>query len=57
VLGWWFVLQLFHGVAQQGTHVNGGVAYWAHVGGFVFGMVATWLLGDRVKPKPTAIAV
>jgi membrane associated rhomboid family serine protease len=57
VLGWWFVLQLFHGVAQQGTHVNGGVAYWAHVGGFVFGMGATWLLGDRVKPKPTAIAV
>jgi membrane associated rhomboid family serine protease len=57
VLGWWFVLQLFHGVAQQGTHVNGGTAYWAHVGGFVFGMGATWLLGDRVKPKPTAIPV
>jgi membrane associated rhomboid family serine protease len=56
VLGWWFILQLFHGVAQQGTQVNGGVAYWAHVGGFVFGMVATWLLGDRVKPARTTIA-
>jgi membrane associated rhomboid family serine protease len=57
VLGWWFIVQLFHGVQTQGTHVNGGVAYWAHVGGFVFGMVATWLLGDRVKPRPTTIAV
>ena len=57
VLGWWFIVQLFHGVQTQGIHVNGGVAYWAHVGGFVFGMVATWLLGDRVKPRPTTIAV
>jgi membrane associated rhomboid family serine protease len=24
--------------------MGGGVAYWAHVGGFVFGMGATWLL-------------
>jgi membrane associated rhomboid family serine protease len=28
----------------MGTQVGGGVAYWAHVGGFVFGMAATWLL-------------
>ena len=39
----WFVLQLFSGVGEMGTQVGGGVAYWAHVGGFVFGMAATWL--------------
>ena len=40
----WFVLQLFSGVGEMGTQVGGGVAYWAHVGGFVFGMAATGLL-------------
>ena len=44
VLLGWFVLQLFSGVGEMGTQVGGGVAYWAHVGGFVFGMAATWLL-------------
>ena len=38
----WFVLQLFSGVGGMGNQIGGGVAYWAHVGGFVFGMAATW---------------
>ena len=43
VLGIWFVMQLFSGVGGLGTAVNGGVAYWAHVGGFGFGAVVAWL--------------
>jgi membrane associated rhomboid family serine protease len=43
VLGAWFVLQLFSGVGGLGAQVNGGVAYWAHVGGFVFGLAVTAL--------------
>jgi membrane associated rhomboid family serine protease len=43
VLGAWFVLQLFSGVGDMGGDVGGGVAYWAHVGGFAFGLAATWL--------------
>jgi len=44
VLGFWFVLQLFSGVGSLGADVNsGGVAYWAHVGGFAFGAAVTWL--------------
>ena len=39
----WFVLQLFSGVGGMGNQIGGGVAYWAHVGGFVFGMAAAWL--------------
>jgi membrane associated rhomboid family serine protease len=35
VLGLWFVMQLFSGVFAGG----GGIAWWAHVGGFVFGMI------------------
>jgi membrane associated rhomboid family serine protease len=44
VLGIWFVLQLFSGVGQIGSEVNGGVAYWAHVGGFAFGLLVGFLL-------------
>jgi membrane associated rhomboid family serine protease len=53
VLGAWFVLQLFSGVGGIGADVSGGVAYWAHVGGFVFGLAATWLFfRDRGGPRP-----
>jgi membrane associated rhomboid family serine protease len=61
VLGFWFVLQLFTGVGSLGADVNGGVAYWAHVGGFAFGAAVTWLFfrgrGERqaqreVPPRP-----
>jgi membrane associated rhomboid family serine protease len=43
VLGAWFVLQLFSGVGSIGIDVGGGVAYWAHVGGFAFGAIVAWL--------------
>jgi len=39
VLGFWFVIQLFSGVGSIGAEEVGGVAYWAHVGGFVAGFV------------------
>jgi membrane associated rhomboid family serine protease len=36
MLGYWFVAQLVGGVGSIGAH-GGGVAFWAHVGGFVAG--------------------
>ncbi len=44
VLGLWFVLQLFEGVAALGGADVGGVAVWAHVGGFVAGMLMAKLM-------------
>ncbi len=44
MLGLWFALQLFNGVATTGQ--SGGVAYWAHAGGFVAGfalVLPLWL--------------
>lgn len=40
VLGFWFVLQLFNGLLSLGTmHLaTGGVAWFAHIGGFVAGL-------------------
>ncbi len=43
VLGIWFLLQVFSGVGQLGSELNGGVAFWAHVGGFAFGAIVAWL--------------
>ena len=44
VLVGWFVLQLFSGVGEMGRELGGGgVAYWAHVGGFAFGLAVTWI--------------
>ncbi|MGQ9674263.1 MAG: rhomboid family intramembrane serine protease [Chloroflexota bacterium] len=49
MLGIWFVSQLTSGLAAitEVSQATGGVAWWAHVGGFVFGMVVTPFL-----PKP-----
>ncbi len=45
-LGFWFVLQAFSGVAALETSSeSGGVAYWAHAGGFVFGALLGVLMG------------
>jgi membrane associated rhomboid family serine protease len=55
VLGGWFVLQLFQGVGSLGARVGGGVAYWAHVGGFAFGVLAALALyrGRRGPATPS----
>ena len=51
----WFVLQLFSGVGEMGRAVGGGVAYWAHVGGFAFGVLVTWLFfRNRGRRAPAA---
>ncbi|MDD4343164.1 MAG: rhomboid family intramembrane serine protease [Eubacteriales bacterium] len=48
-IGLWFFLQVFLGVSELGlTQVAGGVAWWAHIGGFLFGaiMVRLYKRGD-----------
>jgi len=47
VLGLWFVLQLFNGVLSLGGPDVGGVAFWAHVGGFVAGFLLAKLLAQK----------
>ncbi|MBN1314636.1 MAG: rhomboid family intramembrane serine protease [Anaerolineales bacterium] len=39
VLGFWFVLQFFNGFLSLSSMSAGGVAYFAHIGGFVAGMI------------------
>ena len=39
VLGLWFAMQFLSGLSTLGTQVNGGVAVWANIGGFLIGVV------------------
>ncbi len=48
LLGFWFLLQFLGGISSPVE--GGGVAYWAHAGGFVTGAVLAWLVKRRVKP-------
>ena len=48
VIGLWFVLQFFSGIGSLGSAAEGGVAYMAHIGGFIAGLVLTFLFrGSR----------
>jgi membrane associated rhomboid family serine protease len=54
VIGLWFVLQFFSGVASiANTADTGGVAYMAHVGGFIAGFVLAFLLRGNSTPRLT----
>jgi len=52
VIGLWIVLQLFSGIGSiAGTADTGGVAYMAHIGGFISGLALTFVLG-RNQGRP-----
>ena len=48
--GVWFLTQFLNlgKVGEQAA--SGGVAYWAHVGGFIFGAVSARLFEGRLRP-------
>ncbi len=54
VLGLWFVIQLFNGAVSRGVQTGaiGGVAFFAHIGGFVIGLALTWLFMKLVPQPP-----
>ncbi|MBI5563749.1 MAG: rhomboid family intramembrane serine protease [Chloroflexi bacterium] len=49
LLGWWFLIQLFNGVMALGDYAQGGVAFFAHIGGFIAGaiLIRLFTLGRR----------
>ena len=51
VLVLWFVLQLFSGVLSLGGPDVGGTAFWAHIGGFVAGVVLGKLLAPTRRQE------
>jgi membrane associated rhomboid family serine protease len=53
-IGIWFLLQIFSQVSAftASSQTEGGVAYMAHIGGFVAGVILTYLLGGNRKALP-----
>jgi membrane associated rhomboid family serine protease len=51
MLLYWFVIQIFSGVGSIGySNVSrGGVAWFAHIGGFVCGIILVYLMGTRER--------
>jgi membrane associated rhomboid family serine protease len=55
VIGLWIVLQFFSGIGSiANTADTGGVAYMAHIGGFVVGLVLTFLFRGNSRSRSTA---
>ena len=46
MLGYWLLIQVFSGVASLGAQ-GGGVAFWAHVGGFMSGAILILFFRDK----------
>jgi membrane associated rhomboid family serine protease len=52
VLGYWFLVQFLSGAATsiaETSQTSGGIAFWAHVGGFVAGIVLIKVLPERPR--------
>ena len=47
----WFVFQLLLGIGSLGMDAGGGVAFWAHIGGFLAGMVLGPMLARRNEQR------
>jgi len=50
VLGFWIIGQILSASAGAGMQVGGGIAYWAHIGGFFAGMLLISMMGSRTAP-------
>lgn len=52
LLGYWFLIQTLSGLGALGMRGRGGVAWWAHVGGFLLGLLlAKWAAQGRPRPS------
>ena len=52
VLGFWFLFQLLNGLGQMKLHsTGGGVAWFAHIGGFIAGMILVYFFEKKHKTR------
>jgi membrane associated rhomboid family serine protease len=54
VLGLWFAFQAISGLGSLGQDVSGGVAFFAHIGGFVLGLLVGLLYRARTPRAPVS---
>ena len=51
MIGFWFVLQFIFGAASLLGGVGSGIAFWAHIGGFLFGAIAALTIKNLSSVK------
>lgn len=51
LIGIWFAIQLISGVGSLSAQSSGGVAWFAHIGGFVTGFILVFILPKKKSPK------
>lgn len=51
MLGYWFLLQLLAGLPSLGSE-EGGVAFWAHIGGFAAGVALVYIMRPARRTAP-----
>ena len=49
VIGFWFLIQVFNGLGTLGMQGSGGVAWFAHIGGFVAGFILVFLFEKKER--------
>jgi hypothetical protein len=54
MLGYWFLIQFLSGISTLGRANQGGVAWWAHIGGFLLGIFLALTLRDGLSRPRTA---
>jgi len=52
LIGIWFLMQFFSGVGSLGADNGGGVAWWAHIGGFSLGVLIALVIRES-RPQTT----
>jgi len=56
LLGIWFAFQFIAGALDLGRASGGGVAWWAHIGGFVFGFVTMMVYSRRSGSRAEVVS-
>jgi membrane associated rhomboid family serine protease len=51
VIGFWAIIQFINGIISKGVLDSGGVAWFAHIGGFLFGILLVKLIMPGRRPK------
>ncbi len=55
MIGLWFVEQLFAGLGSLTPQAASGIGYWAHVGGFIAGIILILPFRGRATRQPTGV--
>ncbi|MDE3088959.1 MAG: rhomboid family intramembrane serine protease [Chloroflexota bacterium] len=52
VIGWWFIQQFLYGIATLTETAASGIAFWAHIGGFITGVILILPFIGRAHRSP-----